>query len=156
MFSRGPQGRAGVLVSLFISPAERYLRLASNYRDARGGLRWSSQADALEYEDGTTFAFTEEIALFVEGFASSGRLVHFGYLLQLLHITRNGDGVDFAGRARLRRAFVATGRPLRNAGAFFAELCRDIPEVSGGVRVVGVLDLLRNPARPMRFHHRQL
>ncbi len=71
-----------------MSPAERYLRLSSAYCDYLGGLRWSSQSDALEYHDGTTFVFTEEVALFLEGFASEGRLVHFGYVLHLLHMLR--------------------------------------------------------------------
>ena len=53
---------------------------------------------------------------------------------------------------RLSRAFVQTGRPLRNVGAFFATLCRDIPEASGGVQAVDVLERLRNPAKPMRWY----
>jgi len=34
----------------------------------------------LEDDDGRTFAFTEEIALFLEGFGSARQLVHFGFI----------------------------------------------------------------------------
>jgi hypothetical protein len=132
-----------------VTPAERYLRLSNAYCDALGGLRWSFEEDALVYRDGSAFAFSAEVALFLEGFASRGRMIHFCFVLHLLHMLQ---GTMATASERLCRAYFAAGRPPRNAGAFCANLCRIIPEAAGPVAVQDVLDRLRDIARPMRWH----
>jgi hypothetical protein len=128
-----------------------YLRLVGAYCQYLGGLRWSSVEDAIEHHDGHTFAFNEEIALFLEGWAAHKRLVHFGHVLHLLSLLRDRRAPAGPGIARLRRAFIDAGRPLRNAGAFAAILCRDVPEVPEAVAVQGVCDRLPHPLRPIRW-----
>jgi hypothetical protein len=137
-----------------MSPAERYLRLSTVYCNQLGGLRWSSTDDALEYPDGTTFALKEEVALFVEGFASTrGHAIHFAFILHLLDLLRDSDSKAFARSAQqLSRAFAAAGRPLRNAGVFCAALCGNIPQVTGSLDIKEVLDRLRDEARPLRWY----
>src|SRR5947208_8914102 len=114
-----------------MNPADRYLRLPGAYCDFLGGLRWSTAEDALERRDGSLFAFAEEVALFLEGFAAGGRLIHFGFFLHLLDLLRNADSSRGRHSLRLGAAFAEAGMLLRNAGAFCAVLCRDIPEVAG-------------------------
>jgi hypothetical protein len=132
--------------------AKSYLRLCSDYCQHLGGLRWSATEDALEYPDGATFAFNEEVALFLEGFASAGRLIAFGHVLHLLHLLRRGGRRTTPEAARLARAYADAGRPLRNAGAFCAALVRDVPEAAGPVPVQEVLDRLRNQGMPIRWY----
>src|SRR5262249_14839198 len=76
---------------------------------------------------------------------------HFVFLLHLLHALRNGPREGGPLGQRLGRAFAAARRPLRNAGAFCAVLCRDIPEVAGPVGPGEVLERLRGPARRLRW-----
>jgi hypothetical protein len=132
-----------------VTPAERYLRLSNAYCDALGGLRWSFEEDALIYRDGSTFVFSEEVALFLEGFASGGRMIHFCFVLHLLYMLQ---GTMASASERLCRAYFAAGRPPRNAGAFCANLCHAIPEAAGPVAVHDVLDRLRDTARPTRWY----
>jgi hypothetical protein len=132
--------------------AKSYLRLSTAYCDYLGGVRWSSREDALEYPDGTTFAFTEEVAQFLEGLASGGRLLPFAYVLHLLDLLRSAPRTVAPGIVRLCRAFADAGRPLRNAGAFCAVLCRELPEAAGPVEVQEVLDRLRNQGMPIRWY----
>jgi hypothetical protein len=135
-----------------MNAVKSYLRLASAYCDYLGGLRWSSQEDALEYPDGSTFAFNEETALFLEGFASSGRLIPFAHVLHLLDLLRSMYKGSAPGSQPLSRAFADAGRPLRNAGAFCAVLCHDLPEAAGPVPAAEVLARLRNHAMPIRWY----
>jgi hypothetical protein len=104
-----------------------YHHIPEDYCRHLGGLRWSANGDAVEHEDGSTFAFVPQLGLFLEGLASTGRLIHFGFVLHLLHLLRPAG----AQRAEtLRKAFQEAGRPLRNAGAFFAELCKHVPALA--------------------------
>jgi hypothetical protein len=135
-----------------MNAAKAYLRLASAYCEYLGGVRWSGREDALEYPDGTTFAFNEEVALFLEGFAGGGRLIPFAYVLHLLDMLRNTHRVFAPGTLRLSYAFADAGRPLRNAGAFCAALCRGLPEAAGPVPAHEVLARLRNQAMPIRWY----
>jgi hypothetical protein len=131
-----------------------YLRLPELYCDYLGGLRWSPAGEAVEYADGETFAFNGELALFLEGFASGGRLIHIGFILHLLHLLGRGRRTLWAEELQASRAFreagwlledaVAqraltqqfvkafrdAGRPLRNSGALCAILCRDVLPVA--------------------------
>jgi hypothetical protein len=150
-----------------------YLRLCADYCDALGGLRWSSFGDSLSYGDDTTFVFNEEIAQFLEGFSSRGRLAHFNHLLHLMEILRGArhsyipatsatyavmpqlmgqvHGAPQASApeiARLRRLFAQAGLSPRNAGAFFAAACHDLPEPAGPVNAQDVCDRLRNRHLP--------
>jgi len=114
-----------------MSTGPSYHQIPEHYCRHLGGLRWSASGDAVEHEDGSTFAFVPQLGLFLEGLASARRLMHFGFVLHLMHLLRP------AGPQRaelLRKAFQEAGRPLRNAGAFFAELCKHVPALAESFR----------------------
>src|SRR5712692_30705 len=95
----------------------RYLILPRKYCDWLGGLRWSSADDAIVYADGGTFAFQEEVALFIEGFAGR-RLIHLGHIVHFLALLRHYSRSDLAlspAFVFLRKAFEESGYPYRNA-----------------------------------------
>jgi hypothetical protein len=128
-----------------------YLRLETSYRRYLGDLAWSGADDALVYEDGATFAFNEEVALFLEGFAGSAPLIHFGFMLHLLDLFRGTRKTATEELFRLRKIFDSAGGSLRNAGTFFAILCRDVPRALGPPDVRQVCDRLRSPTAPIRW-----
>ncbi|HEV3117688.1 MAG TPA: hypothetical protein VGY58_11575, partial [Gemmataceae bacterium] len=128
----------------------KYLRLEEQYREYLGGLRWSTTEDLLEYEDGRTFAFNEEIAEFVQGFGSVRPLVHFGFILHLLEMLRGSRLQSHASVARLRHAYQKTGKSLRNAGVFCALLCSELPRHPERLDPGHISLRLRNPAWPIR------
>ncbi len=134
-----------------MSAANDYLRLAGAYCQHLGGLRWSEREDALEYADGRTFAVNAELAELVAGFGARRRLVHFAYLLHFLDLLRNPDRAAPPEVVRLRRAFVRTGRPTRNAGVLAGVLCCDVPDVPGPVTAQEVYQRLLDPAMPIRW-----
>ena len=123
--------------------AVAYLRIPGDYEGNRYALGWSAGGDAVERPDGSTFAFAAEIALFLEGYASVGPLIHFSYVLYLLHrfdtrllepdepgLPRIGPGRELVEKSvSLALAFQKANRPLRNAGALCAWLCQDVPPV---------------------------
>jgi hypothetical protein len=127
-----------------------YLRICHTYCDTLGGLRWSDSEDAVEFASGRTFVFAEEIAQFLEGFARH-RLLHFANVLHALIFLR-GPATVSADISRLRWAYKRSAGTLRNAGAFFAHLCRDIPDEPGPLRGREVWERLRNTQMPLRFH----
>jgi hypothetical protein len=106
--------------------AARYLAIP---RDDPSGLRWSTPADVLEHAGGGTFAFAAEVLHFLEGFASGRTLIPFVHILQLLRLLRPRPETSSpsAPLALLRNAFRQSSRDFRNAGAFAAVLCRDVP-----------------------------
>ncbi len=137
--------------------AALYLQIPAAYCRAFGGLRWAQYGEVIEFLDGPkagqTFAFAGEIAAFLEGLmAGGGPCPAFGMVLHLLYMLGLGDrSASPAKRTRLRTArlaalFLGEGSPLRNAGALFAHLLREIPGASVGVadppRIEEVLDLL--------------
>ena len=118
-----------------------YLQIPDDYRTPTRwlvGLRRRGRRP-----DGSTFAFAAEIALFLEGYALVGPLIHFSYMLKLLRRfdarlaepdapgrPGPGPGEPAQKSDALAIAFREAGRPLRNAGALCAWLCRDIPPVT--------------------------
>ena len=120
-----------------------YLQIPVDYEGNRHSLSWGPSGDAVEWPGGTSFAFAAEIALFLEGYVSVGPLIHFSYMLYLLQrvdeklaepdepgLPRTGPGRELVQRSdALAIAFREAGRPLRNAGALCAWLCRDVPPV---------------------------
>jgi hypothetical protein len=108
--------------------------------------------DTIQYADGGTFAFREEIALFLERFTVGRSLIHFAFILHLLKLLR-GHGYDKnEGIARFHAAFTRAGRSLANAGALCAILCRDVPGVAEPVDVRQLLDRLRNRTMPVSWY----
>lgn len=107
-----------------------YHTIPQDYCKHLGGLRWSALNDAVETFEGKTFALVPEIGLFVEGFSAAGRLIHFGFVLHLLDLLGKGNRPATPRTQTLRQAFRDSGRPLRNAGAFCAELCRHVTAVA--------------------------
>jgi hypothetical protein len=135
-----------------MDPARHYLRLDPGYCEYLGGLRWSASEDAVEYEDGMTFAFHQEIALFLEGFGGRRPLIHFSLVLHLLDLLRNTRRQVPAEAGRLRRLFAAAGGSLRNAGALCAALDTRAPPFPFALDVIDVCQRLRNPTMPIRWY----
>ena len=111
-----------------MNAVQSYLQVSGDYVDC---LRWNVTENVLEYSDGgAQFAFAEEIAEFLEGFAGQRRLIHFGllmHMLQLLRWTTSPTDLLNPNRRRLWDLFKKHGKSLRHAGAFRAQLCRDVP-----------------------------
>ncbi len=105
-----------------------YLRIAADYCQSLGGLRWAPDGEAVEFADGTSFAFSGEIVSFLEGFAARRPLIDFNHVLHLLYLLRH-DRASLGRRGALQEAFLKGGKVHRNAGAFCAMLCDDVPAV---------------------------
>jgi hypothetical protein len=120
-----------------MSPVDYYLRFPKEYfqwlafqspqAPTLTTLRWSASGEAIEYENGHTFAFGAEIALFVEGFATGAPLISFAHMLHALYILRPGNRAASDDLAVLSHAFTKTGGHFRNAGALIARLCGAVP-----------------------------
>ena len=121
-----------------------YLRIPNDYEGNRYSLRWSASGDVVERLDHSAFLFAGEIALFLEGYTAQGPLIHFSYVLYLLHLLKSnvtepfepgwpatGFGHETVELAdALATAFQKADKPpYRNAGALCAYLCREIPPV---------------------------
>jgi hypothetical protein len=140
--------------------AQDYLKLSRVYAEYLGGLRWSGREDALVDADNRTFAFSEATAEFIEGFASQGRLVAFGYLLHWMDLLQNQRKLTSPAILRLQRIFAEAGSNWRFAGAFAATLSEDVPELADPPDLATVGKRLRNRAFPIRwftsqFHEQQ-
>src|SRR5262249_6861089 len=105
--------------------AAAYLAIPRGYD---GELHWSA-GDVLATGDGRTFAFAAEVLRFLEGFASRRSLIAFAHVLHLLRLLRPLPETlpPAPPFALLRSAFRQSRRDFRNAGAFAALLCRDVP-----------------------------
>jgi hypothetical protein len=140
-----------------------YLAIPTDYCRRLGDLRWCSSGEAVEQAAadpaiGCTFAMAGEIALFLEGYASAGPLVCFGFVLHLLHLLGMGAPVPSALRSCARlddlaRALRETGRPIRNAGALCARLCRDVPHSTYAPDPVTLGRTLRRAAMIATYQH---
>ncbi len=108
----------------------RYLSIPQKYGPTTG-LFWSTQGDSIITWAGQVFAFTPQVSLFVEGFASQRPVPHFGYLLDLFRLLGFGDAPQgwtaIPKSLAIRKAFRATGASTRNAGAFLGSLCEELP-----------------------------
>jgi hypothetical protein len=134
-----------------MNPVQEYLRLSSAYCQYLGGLRWSSSDDTLVYADERTFAFNPEIASFLEGFGRQRPLIHFGHILHLLDLLRNSRKLSAREPVRLHAAYSTMFTSIANAGAFFAALCRKVPDLPMVVDVRDVCERLRHPSMPIRW-----
>jgi hypothetical protein len=129
-----------------MNPARTYLRLDEGYTEQLGGLRWSPDDNVLEHKDGTCFLFTEQVAEFLEGFASVRPVLHFTLMAHLLSLLRQVPPLQASkDQARLWRTFLDTGRNLRHAGAFCAQLCARLP----AALQAGAIDDIR---KALRWH----
>jgi hypothetical protein len=134
-----------------MNAVQRYLRLVNSYCEYFGGLRWSSRDNAVVYADGRPFVFNGQVALFLEGFAAGGSLINFNLILHLLDLLE-GQGKSYTPEiVWLRAGYAKAGRPLRNAGAFFAHLCSDIPRILEPVEVRTICERLRDTTMPVRW-----
>jgi hypothetical protein len=129
-----------------MDPVSDYLLVPPDYCQELGGLRWARSGDAVEYPDGATFALAPQIGLFLEGFAAGRRLIHFGFVLHLLHLLGLGRSNQRWGNRPLGLAFLETGSPLRNAGTLCALLSAEVPGVAGPVTAATVCRCLASPA----------
>lgn len=137
-----------------MSRAEEYLAIPVDYCRWLGGLRWCWSGEAIEYasdapEIGITFAMGGEIALFLQGYVTTGRPIAFGGVLHLLHLL--GLGVRNPNLGARRRAerleglFRELKRPFRNAGALCGHLCREVPAVPDPPEVADLCLVLTRP-----------
>lgn len=102
-----------------------YLAIPASYCKPLG-LRWSESGDAIEFADGKTFALTQEVRAFLEGYASQRPLVHFGHILHLMYLLRvpRTEPHDFR---KLQEGWRLADRPARTAGVLAARLSRLVP-----------------------------
>jgi hypothetical protein len=129
-------------------PVSRYLTLSGDHAGKAAGLRWSRRDFALEWGDGTTFVFQEEVASFLEGFASHRPLVNFGFVVQWLAFLRPPPPEMYVVRPELHilaDAYRAGGFALRNAGVLAAVLCADMPRVPETIDLSEICIRLRDP-----------
>ncbi len=136
---------------LMYRTTQAYLRLSSVDAVYLGGVRWSSEEDALAYPDGKVFIYFAALADFIEGFSTAGRVVPFGCLLHWIDLLQDRRGHLAAEVRRLRNAFRATGMVYRNAGALAAALSAGLPEVADPPRLEHVCRRLRDRAFPIRW-----
>jgi len=139
----------------------RYLTIPQDYAAALGGIRWSSEDDALNYVDGRTYAFNDEIALFVEGFCHIRSLIHFAFIAHWLEYFQlsarklnapDATVVDLGiQQLKVYQAFEETGRNIRNAGVFAGVISRGLPAWPEIIDPCQVRDRLRNRMMPMRW-----
>lgn len=126
---------------------KRYLRIPQQYGQWLGGLRWAANGEAVEYPNGTTFLLAPEIALFLEGFAPTDRLIHFGHVLHMLKLLGHGRGPRPEEVAALVNAYERTGKNIRNAGFLCGYLCRGLPLVAEPIKIAHLRGLLANPMK---------
>ena len=132
--------------------AHSYLFLTDEYARFLG-VRWSVNDNVLELQHRSvpmvylagrepvdysrqpasetfTFAFAEQMAEFLEGFAGRRPLIHFDFMVHLLILLRwlPPEGHPSPNRIRLWRFFAEHGGSLRHAGALCAQLCREVPD----------------------------
>lgn len=155
-----------------LAPFLSYLHLPSPYHPWTQQLRWSSAGDAIDFADGSTFVFTSQLALFLEGFCSQREVPPFGMVLQMLRML--GLGGDRIGAKdvpdleiqplhRLRQAYLENGQRLRNAGVLFGSvLAVDLPVAvhlppGGGNRIARWLNETPSlSALAVYAHHRSI
>jgi hypothetical protein len=126
---------------------KRYLRIPPRYSHWLDGLRWADTGEAIEYADGTTFLLAQEIALFLEGFAATHRLIHFGHVLHLLKLLGHGRGPRPEEVSTLVSTYERTGKQVRNAGFLCGYLCRSFPPVAEPIEIKHLHGLLANPMK---------
>jgi hypothetical protein len=129
----------------------KYLTLPTKYCQSLGGLRWSATDDAIVYANGETFAFSVELTLFLQGFVAGRSLIHIGWIFHLLDLLRGKRAITTPEIVQFRKAFRDAGSSLRNAGAFCAALCYEVPGVPEHFDIREVCDRLHNQASPMRW-----
>ena len=132
----------------------RYLVLPRDYCDWLGGLRWSADEDAIVYRAGRIFAFPEEIALLLEGYAATRKPLHFGHMLHLLDLlccSPRGDRTYAAKIQEVVQSIRQPGTSVRNAGAFAAVLCPEVPPIPYAVDVANLCQRLRSTTAPIRW-----
>ena len=116
---------------------QTYLHIPADYPMGPTPLCWSTDGDAIEGQPGGTFAFTHEIALFLQGFINSRRLIHFAYVVHLFRLLGLGRNfIDEPGQD-IRQLYQQAGGTLINAGAFAAQLCPWAPGVAEPVELDG-------------------
>ena len=144
--------------------AHDYLAIPTDYWRRPGGLRWCASGEAVEQiapdpTIGCTFAMAGEIALFLEGYVTSGPLICFGFVLHLLQLL-GLSGNELTARRRpaafadLASTFREMGRPIRNAGALCARLCREVPRAADPPDPIDLGQALRHPTSISVFQHR--
>lgn len=138
--------------------ADEYLAIPARQGKHLGGLRWHPGGEAIVFEAenptvGMTFAMRDEVLQFLEGYASVRPLVHFALILRMMGMLHHGDPApsDIGGAvpgnwsvvlALLVGRYVRLHRPLRNVGALFAQLTRDVPPVADPPDIADIRDVL--------------
>jgi hypothetical protein len=130
---------------------QAYLKLPHAYCQYLGGIRWSSEDDALVYPDGKLFTFCAPIAEFLEGLSSGGRAIPFACVLHWAHLLKHGRNHPDADVRRLHRMFGDAGLAWRNAGALAAALSKAVPEPAQPPKLEHVCRRLCDRTFPIRW-----
>ena len=134
------------------------LQIPRDYPGRRFALEWATTGEAIEWPDGMTFALDGEIGLFLEGYTSTGPLIHFVHVLHLLQLFNMRRYIDASPTGpldpqtielmleagKLSHAYREANRPHRNAGALAAWLCREVPPIAGPIDPVELCRRLSN------------
>src|SRR5262245_21945151 len=125
-----------------------YLTLPREYADALGSVRWSDQVDGLVLA-GRMMASYEDLAAFLEGFASQRPLLAFGLMIHWATLL----GAESADRqfVRLRNAFQTHHQNWRNAGALAAMISDTLLPAANPPPLLRLGARLRNRAFPIRW-----
>src|SRR5258708_14846056 len=115
-----------------MTPAAYLLVIPDDYAAQLSQLHWALGHDAVETAEGRTFALAEEVAAFLDGFASRRPLMHFAHVLHFLYLLRVGQRSQHDFR-NLAKAWREANRPARTTGAFAAVLCQDVPSLASPV-----------------------
>lgn len=114
--------------------ADAYLTIAPEYSKSLGGLQWAYRYDAIEWEDGTTLALSEELTSFLEGLFSRLTGTPFVFALHIFQLMKGETPLLVQDEfGRLNRAFESAKGSVnlaRNAGVLTGELCVDLPRAA--------------------------
>jgi hypothetical protein len=132
-----------------ISACNDYLTLPRAYTDHLGGVRYSDRSNELVTPAGKTIVLHDELAEFIEGFASSRPLPVFGVILHWAMLLQDGPG-DKRG-SRLHGAFQYGGMNWRNAGALAAAISHSYPDASDAPPADVLCLRLRNRTFPTQW-----
>ncbi len=127
-----------------------YLRIAPEYTAHFGRLVWSKQEDAVVTHDGKMFALNGSIAEFLDGFSDGRRVISFSLILHAMELLQDRRRLSHPQAQRLHRLFYHDGH-WRNAGALFAVLTTEAPELSPAPALQVVSARLRDVQYPVRW-----
>ncbi len=130
------------------SASREYLSLPRDYAKALGSLFWSDTFDGLALPGGKVISY-DDLAEFLEGFASQKQLLSFGLMIHwTMLLNLNSPDHVFS---RLHGAFKSTGENWRNAGALSGMLSDSLLLATNAPPVSMLCVRLRDKTFPIRW-----